>query len=85
MKKVLIEVVNSPDCAKCRAALDVIKKFAQGKEGIEIRELDVLTQSERIVKLGVMMTPAVAINGKLVFSWIPRPEELEKAIGEAMA
>lgn len=77
---ILIEVVNSPGCTKCRAALDVIKKFAAGKEGIEIRELDALEQPERIVELGVMMTPAVAINGKLVFSWIPRPEELERAI-----
>lgn len=85
MKKVLIEVVNSPGCTKCKAALDVIKKFAQNKEGIEIRELNALTQAERIVELGVMMTPAVAINGKLVFSWIPRPEELEKAVSEASA
>ncbi len=83
MKRVLVEVVNSPGCSKCRAALDAIKKFAQGKEGIEIRELDVLEHPARIVELGVMMTPAIAINGKLVFSRIPRPEELAKAIGEA--
>ncbi len=80
---VLIEVVNSPGCAKCMAARDVIKKFIKGREGVELRELDVLEHPERIVELGVMMTPAIAINGKLVFSKIPRPEELERAIGEA--
>ncbi len=81
--KVLLEVVDSPGCAKCRGAKEIAKKVARSMEGVELRELSVLEHGERIVELGILTTPAIAINGRVAFTSIPKEEELVRKIKEA--
>ena len=68
-----IEVFSSPGCAKCGHAKDVLKKIAEEVGGgrIEWREVSVLDEMDYAVKLGVLSTPAIAVNGELVFTSLP--------------
>jgi len=79
-EKTLVEVIDSPGCAKCRAAKEVIKKVVADFDGIEYREVNVLTNPGRIVELGVMVTPTIAIDGKIAFEKIPKEDELRERI-----
>lgn len=83
--KVLLEVVESPGCAKCRGAKEVAEKVAASMKGVELRKLSVLEHGKRIVELGILSTPTIAINGKVVFTRIPKEEELRRKIQEATA
>lgn len=44
--------------------------------GVEWREVDVLDDLDRAVDLGVLTLPALAIDGKLVFTALPSVEQL---------
>ena len=80
----LIEVIDSPGCAKCKAAKKVLIQVIKEFEGIEYLEVNVLKNPERIRELGVMVTPTIAIDGKIAFEKTPRPEELREKIRENM-
>ena len=51
-------------CAKCRATVDLIEKIA-AETGAEIA-LEKVEEMRAIVGYGVMSTPAVVIDGKVV-------------------
>ncbi len=74
--KVLLEVVDSPSCAKCKRAREMAEKVAASTKDVELH-------GRRIVELGILSTPAIAINGKVVFTSIPKEEELRRKIQEA--
>lgn len=80
----LIEVVDSPGCAKCKAAKEVTRRVASQYKGVEYRELNVLSNPERIVELGVLITPTIAMNGEIVLTKTPREEELKARVEELL-
>ncbi|MCF6301021.1 MAG: thioredoxin family protein [Proteobacteria bacterium] len=47
---------------------------------IVYQEVNVLEQIDYVVSLGVLNTPAIAINGKLVFRSMPSPSLILKEI-----
>jgi small redox-active disulfide protein 2 len=51
-------------CANCRNTIQLVEAVARSK-GIEIH-LEKVEQMEDIVRYGVMATPAVVIDGKVV-------------------
>ncbi|MFK5915707.1 MAG: thioredoxin family protein [Woeseiaceae bacterium] len=82
-----IEVFSSPGCGKCGHAKEVLRKLTEelGGDKIQWREVNILDDLDRAVELGVMSTPAIAMNGELVFSGLPSAKklraELESRLG----
>lgn len=77
-----IEVFSSPGCAKCGHARDVLKKVAEEVGGgrIEWREVNVLDDMDYAVRLGVLSTPAIAVNGELLYSSLPSEKKLRQTL-----
>jgi len=77
-----VEVFSSPGCAKCGHAKDVLRKVAEevGGERIEWREVNVLDDMDYAVRLGVLSTPAIAVNGELLFTGLPSERKLRKVL-----
>ena len=77
----VIEVLG-PGCARCFATARVVRHV------VDEAHLDCVVQKdesiERMAELGVMRTPAVAFDGKVVLSGrIPKAEEVRKLLGLA--
>ena len=80
-----VEVFSSPGCGKCGHAKEVLRKIAQEMGGeIEWREVNILEELDYAVRLGVMSTPAIAVNGKLVFTALPSAAKLRLALEQAL-
>lgn len=79
MKKIQVLGMGCAKCNKLYAAAEAAAK----ELGIEY-EMEKIDDIDRITDMGVMMTPALAVNDKLKFSArVPGPEELKKIIAEA--
>jgi thioredoxin 1 len=84
-----IEIFASPGCTKCGHAKDVLRRLVDevGAGRIHWREVNVLEELDHAVEVGVLTTPAIAIDGVLVFAGLPRAAqlrgELERRLGGA--
>ena len=66
-------------CAKCKALTMATEKATQ-MLGLEY-ELEKVTDLNRIMSFGVMMTPALVVDGKVKVSGkVPSVEELKKIL-----
>jgi small redox-active disulfide protein 2 len=77
----VIEVLG-PGCPRCHETHRVVRHV------VEEAKLDCLVQKveslDRMVELGVLKTPAVAFDGKVVLSGrIPSSEEIRRLLGLA--
>ena len=73
--------VIGPGCANCKRLLDVTKK-AVIEAGIET-EIEYVTDIQKMVEMGIMQTPALAINGKVVLSgFVPDVKTIKNKIKE---
>jgi len=52
---------------------------------VHVEEIDVAANPAIAVKYGVMATPAIAINGKVEFTGVPREEALRARLEAAAA
>ncbi len=76
MKK--LEILGT-GCPKCQQLAEVVKKAADGL-GLEY-EIVKVTNMNDIMKYGVMMTPALAVDGTVkVVGKVPNEEEIRKMI-----
>jgi small redox-active disulfide protein 2 len=75
----VIEVLG-PGCARCHETLRVVRHVVD-EAHLECR-VEKSESVERMADLGVMLTPAVAFDGKVVL-WgrIPRTEEVRHLLG----
>lgn len=91
MKKTLnIELFTTNACQRCHKAKrrlkTVIDEYAANLDEslacntINYSELDVVEQLDYAVYLGILTTPAIAFNGKLVFSATPSTKQLSDEI-----
>ncbi|MDP3541661.1 MAG: thioredoxin family protein [Elusimicrobiota bacterium] len=79
MKKIQILGTGCAKCVKLYAAAEGAAK----ELGLEY-EMEKITDLDKITEMGVMMTPALAINGAVKTSGkIPSPEELEALLSDA--
>lgn len=79
MKKIQILGMGCPKCNKLYAAAEAAAK----ELGIEY-EMEKIADINKITDMGVMMTPALAINDDVKFAAkIPSHEDLKKIISEA--
>lgn len=67
-------------CAKCR---ELFQRCEQALEQYSVpAELEKVEEIERIVEMGVMLTPALVVDGEVLFSGrVPSVEELAELIG----
>ncbi len=86
MSAIKVEVFSSPGCSKCGHAKNMLRKIAEefGIDAIEWREVNILEELEYSVELGVLSTPAIAVDGKLVFSGLPSPKKLRSFLTEKL-
>ncbi|GAC1355956.1 MAG: hypothetical protein NVSMB34_09670 [Variovorax sp.] len=78
-----VEVLRAAGCAKCLRELDRLRAAArQADPAVEWAELDILAAIDYAVELGVLGSPAVAIDGRLVFASLPTPDALAAAMRE---
>lgn len=81
-----VEVFSSPGCGKCGHARELLKKLAEELGGgrIRWREVNVLEEMDHAVNLGVLSTPAIAVNGKLLFTSLPSVKKLRQVLEVAL-
>jgi glutaredoxin len=87
MNEVKVEVLGpEPPCMRCQAAKKVAEKVAE-----KLRQTEIIVRVEKanimskdiVGKYGVLVSPAIAINGIVKFMGrVPNEEELEKTIRE---
>lgn len=82
-----VEVFSSPGCAKCTQAKNLLKAIVEemGPGRITWREVSILEEIDYAVELGIISSPAIAIEGKLVFSSLPSPDKLRTELGKRLA
>lgn len=73
---VRIEVFAAPGCSACAQARAMLKAVAGEFGEASWREVDVLAEIDYAVALGVVNTPAIAIDGELVFAALPNARRL---------
>ena len=79
MKDVKLVEILGPGCPRCdeayRVASRVVEAAGLGCRVIKVADLD------RMVALGVLATPAVAVDGRVVMSGrVPEAEEVRKLL-----
>ena len=80
---VKIEVLGS-GCANCQR-LEMLAREAVAKLGLEA-QVEHVTDIREIMARGVMATPGLAVNGKVVSSGrVPTPTEVESLINGSMS
>jgi thioredoxin 1 len=81
-----IELLYTPGCQKCGDARDGLKAAAEELiPGVIWRELNALDELDYAVRLGVVTLPALAIDGKLVFSSLPTSRQLRRELTKRAA
>lgn len=79
-----VEFFYTPGCGKCAAAVTDLKALAtRSVPDLDWRDIDVQQALDYAVELGVLSLPALAINGKLVFSSMPTAAQLTQALAQA--
>lgn len=80
--KVKVEIFAVPNCNRCGKGKVLLAQLVAdlGNDKFEWREVDVVAELDYAVKLGVLATPAIAINGQLVFSYLPSLKTLREKL-----
>jgi len=63
--------------------LKAIDEARVGLAELQFEEIDIVEHSEVAVRYGVMATPAIAINGRLEFTGVPREVALRARLRAA--
>lgn len=82
-----IEIFTSPGCGKCGHAKTTLKKTVEdlGEDRFTWREVNILEELDYAVDLGVLSTPAIAIDGELCFTRLPSAKQLRQQLLERQA
>lgn len=82
-----LEVFSSPGCGKCAQAKAVLKALTEelGADKVSWRDINILEEMDYAVVLGVMSSPAIAIDGSLVYSSLPSTEKLRLELAKRLA
>lgn len=81
-RPITVEILSSPGCERCAQAKDELKRLVSelGGDRIEWREVDVVEEIDYAVRLGVLSTPAIAIDGRLAFRALPSAKRLRQIL-----
>ncbi|VAW76048.1 hypothetical protein MNBD_GAMMA13-1618 [hydrothermal vent metagenome] len=77
-----VEVFTAPGCGKCGHTKTLLRAVVEAwpDNGVTWREVNVLDELDYAVQLGVLSTPAIAIDGELVFAALPSEKKLRKLL-----
>ena len=65
---ILIEIFTSPVCSRCRRTIEKIREYVKNYPvPVQVEERDVLSYFKEATRIGVYATPAIVINGQLVY------------------
>ncbi|RDJ31196.1 MAG: thioredoxin family protein [Crenarchaeota archaeon] len=70
-----IEVLTTPDCSSCSRLEEMLDKM-----GVSYDIIDVTQKPEYLEKYPIYTAPGLVVNDKLVYTGIPKKEELESLI-----
>ena len=83
---VKIDLYTSNACSRCvdakqrvRAAVDTLSSTG---EQFELHFIDVVEHIDRAVALGILATPAIVIEGELIFSTLPTDKKLQTELAK---
>jgi thioredoxin 1 len=81
-QKVLVEMLTASGCGRCQKIKTLAKAVIAelNDNRVSYREINVVEEIDYAVSLGVMSTPAIALDGKLVFAAPPSKAKLRQAI-----
>jgi glutaredoxin len=81
-KTLTIELISTFTCRRCVKAQKDLQALIKSCDDLDInyQEVNVLEQLDYAVKLGVLRTPAIAINGELVFNTIPNETQFHNTL-----
>ncbi|MHB1566323.1 MAG: thioredoxin family protein [Acidiferrobacter sp.] len=81
-----VEVFSSPGCGKCAQAVQLLRAVAEelGPEKVRWRAVNILEELDHAVDVGVLTSPAIAVNGKLVFSGLPSTKDLRDYLNKTL-
>jgi small redox-active disulfide protein 2 len=73
--------VIGPSCANCKRLLEATKQAVK-EIGLDT-EVEYITDIQKMVDMGIMQTPALAVNGKVVLSgFVPDIKTIKNKIKE---
>ncbi|HFB67235.1 MAG TPA: glutaredoxin [Aeromonadales bacterium] len=77
-----IELFSASSCSRCSKAKKQIRQLLDefNTETIAYSELNVLEELDYAVSLGILTTPSIAMDGKLIFSTLPSMKKLRHKI-----
>lgn len=82
-----LELFSAPNCNRCgrakRVVADVVNEL--GTDRISVRVVNVVEEIDYAVKLGVIATPAIAVDGTLAFTGLPNARALYNALSARLA
>lgn len=71
--------IYGPGCARCRETEKVVNRVL-AETGVQA-DVEKVEDVQAMVRAGVLMTPAVAVDGHVkITGRIPRPDEIRKLI-----
>lgn len=81
-----VELFAAPGCNRCAHAKDQLQRIvdAIGSDRLEWRAVDVLDEIDYAVAIGVLSTPAIAVDGKLVFTSLPSSTKLRRNLEDRL-
>ena len=76
-----VEVLG-PGCTRCKETYRVVRQVVETDHlDVDVEKVESL---ERMIELGLIATPGVAVDGKVVFSGrIPKADEVRKLLAGA--
>jgi len=87
MKEVKVEVMGpEPACVRCQTAKKVAEKvaekFRQAGVNVKVEKTNIISK-DVVGKYGVLVSPAIAVNGVVkVMGRVPSEEEIERLVRE---
>jgi len=83
---VAVDLFWASSCTRCQQAKLEISNVISQLENKRLcyREIDVLEEIDYAVDIGVLKTPSIAINGKLIFSSLPLIKHFVAALEQAL-
>lgn len=82
-----VELFAAPGCHRCAHAKEQLQRIVEeiGSDRLEWRSVEVLDEIDYAVAIGVLSTPAIAVDGKLVFMSLPSSTELRRSLEDRLA
>lgn len=81
-----VELFTAGGCGRCAKAKQEVQSVVEklGQEHLHWRAVDVVEEIDYAVSLGILSTPAIVIDGELVFTSLPNSRALQRELQERL-